>query len=48
VVYAAKGSDVRTVMVGGRVLMKERRLQTLDIEEIMFHVKRMAAEVASA
>jgi 5-methylthioadenosine/S-adenosylhomocysteine deaminase len=48
VVYAAKGSDVRTVMVGGRVLMKERRLQTLDIEEIMFHVKRMAAAVASA
>jgi len=47
VVYAAKGSDVHTVMVGGRLLMKDRQLQTLDIEEIMFHVMRLAAGIAS-
>ncbi len=47
VVYAAKGSDVHTVMVGGRLLMRNRQLQTLDIEEIMFHVKRLTAGIAS-
>jgi len=34
-------------MVGGRLLMKDRQLQTLDIEEIMFHVMRLAAGIAS-
>jgi 5-methylthioadenosine/S-adenosylhomocysteine deaminase len=47
VVYAAKGSDVRTVMVGGRLLVKDRKLQRLDIEEILFHVMRLAAGIAS-
>jgi 5-methylthioadenosine/S-adenosylhomocysteine deaminase len=47
VVYAAKGSDVHTVMVGGRLLMKDRQLQTLDIEEILFHVMRLSAGIAS-
>jgi 5-methylthioadenosine/S-adenosylhomocysteine deaminase len=43
VVYAAKGSDVHTVMVAGRLLLKDRRLQTLDIERIMREVNRLAA-----
>lgn len=43
VVYAAKGSDVHTVMVAGRWLLKNRQLQTLDVEEIMFQVNRMVA-----
>jgi 5-methylthioadenosine/S-adenosylhomocysteine deaminase len=47
VVYAARGSDVHTVMVGGRLLMKNRQLQTLDIEEILFHARRLAAGIAS-
>ena len=45
VVYAAKGSDVHTVMVSGRLLMKDRQLQTLDIEKIMFHVMRLSAGI---
>jgi 5-methylthioadenosine/S-adenosylhomocysteine deaminase len=43
VVYAAKGSDVHTVMVAGRLLLQDRRLQTLDIERIMREVNRLAA-----
>jgi len=47
VVYAAKGSDVRTVMVAGRVLVRERQLQTLDLEEILFQVNRMIPGIGS-
>jgi 5-methylthioadenosine/S-adenosylhomocysteine deaminase len=47
VVYAAKGSDVRTVLVGGQVLMRDRQLQTLDLEEILFHVQRIADAIPS-
>ena len=35
VVYAAKGSDVRTVMVGGRLLVKDRRILTVEMEEVL-------------
>jgi len=47
VVYAAKGSDVHMVMVGGRLLIKDRELQQLDIEEILFHVIRLSTGIAS-
>jgi 5-methylthioadenosine/S-adenosylhomocysteine deaminase len=42
VVYAAKGSDVRMVMVAGRLLLQDRQLQTLDVERIMHYVNRLA------
>ena len=34
-VYAANGSDVRDVIVNGRILMRDRILQTLDVERAM-------------
>jgi len=37
-VYAARAGDVRTVFVNGRPLMLDRRLQTLDEEEIFGQV----------
>jgi 5-methylthioadenosine/S-adenosylhomocysteine deaminase len=43
IVYAAKGSDVRTVVVAGRFLVRDRVLQSLDLEEILFRINRMAA-----
>jgi len=46
VAYAAKGSDVLTVMVAGRLLLQDRQLQTLDIERIMREVNRLAAGIA--
>jgi 5-methylthioadenosine/S-adenosylhomocysteine deaminase len=33
-VYATKASDVRTVIVEGRVIMRDRRLLTLDEDDI--------------
>ena len=38
VVYAAKGSDVQMVMVAGRLLVKDRRVATIDLEEVMDQV----------
>jgi 5-methylthioadenosine/S-adenosylhomocysteine deaminase len=39
-VYAARATDVRTVIVDGRVLMRERQLLTLDKERILAEVDR--------
>ena len=39
-VYAARASDVRTVIVAGRVIMRDRRLLTLDKAEIIRQVNR--------
>lgn len=35
VVYAASGSDVRDVIVSGRILLRNRGLMTMDIREIL-------------
>ena len=45
IVYAAKGSDVQTVMVAGRLLVKDRRVLTVDVEEVMAHVARISSRV---
>lgn len=37
-VYATRASDVQTVVVGGRVIMRDRKLLTLDKEEIVRRV----------
>jgi 5-methylthioadenosine/S-adenosylhomocysteine deaminase len=47
IVYAAKGSDVRTVVVAGQFLVRDRVLQRLDLEEILFRINRMAAAFVS-
>ena len=47
-VYSANGSDVRDVIVNGKILMKDRAFTTLDSEEIMARVKEIAEEIASA
>jgi 5-methylthioadenosine/S-adenosylhomocysteine deaminase len=45
-VYSARGSDVTTVMVAGRLLLDDRRLLTLDVERIMQAVNRLSAGYA--
>ena len=42
VVYAAKSSDVRDVVVDGRVLVKNRQLLHMDVAEIMANVRDVA------
>jgi 5-methylthioadenosine/S-adenosylhomocysteine deaminase len=45
-VYSANGADVKDVIVNGRLLMKDRSIQTLDAEEIMGKVNAISREIA--
>ena len=53
-VYAARGSDVTTVIVNGRVVVRDREILTVDEEEVMERargfgdrVREVMAEVAA-
>ena len=48
VVYAAKGSDVRTTIVNGRVLMHDRVVKTLDAPAVLADAQKMAERVRAA
>jgi len=41
-VYAAQSADVDTVLIDGRVVMEERRVLTVDEEEVMANAERCA------
>jgi 5-methylthioadenosine/S-adenosylhomocysteine deaminase len=45
IVYSASGSDVRDVIVNGRVLMKDRALTGLDVEEVMAKVREISEKI---
>jgi len=44
-VYAVNGSDVNTVFIHGKMVMKDRKLLTLDEEDIMEQVRRIAERI---
>jgi len=46
IVYTAKGSDVTTSIVNGKLIMKDGSLLTMDIENIMKGVNRIADKIA--
>jgi 5-methylthioadenosine/S-adenosylhomocysteine deaminase len=48
VVYAAAGADVQHVLVGGRFLVRDRQLTTIDIESAMADVSAIAAKIRSS
>lgn len=41
-VYAARGADVRHSIIDGRLVMEDRQLLTMDVQEVMDHVRRLA------
>ncbi|AMY10026.1 5-methylthioadenosine/S-adenosylhomocysteine deaminase [Luteitalea pratensis] len=47
-VYAAKGSDVRTTIVNGRVLMHDRVVKTLQAPAVLGDAQKMAERVRAA
>lgn len=44
-VYAARGADVTSVLVGGRIVMKDRRLLTIDLPAAMEAVRRIGRNI---
>jgi 5-methylthioadenosine/S-adenosylhomocysteine deaminase len=47
IVYTAKSSDVRDVVVDGCILVKNRNVLSLDVEEIMARVRTIAGGIKS-
>ena len=47
-VYATHGDDVRTVIVNGKVLMRDRRLRTLNEAAVIAEAKKLADSVRAA
>jgi 5-methylthioadenosine/S-adenosylhomocysteine deaminase len=44
-VYAARGSDVETVVIDGRVVVQDGRILTFDVEAAMDAVHRIARRI---
>jgi 5-methylthioadenosine/S-adenosylhomocysteine deaminase len=44
-VYSANGADVRDVIVDGRILMKDRVFQTIDVQEVMARVREIGWQI---
>jgi 5-methylthioadenosine/S-adenosylhomocysteine deaminase len=44
-VYAARGSDVTTSIINGRIVMENGRILSFDIEKAMDDVNQIAAEL---
>jgi 5-methylthioadenosine/S-adenosylhomocysteine deaminase len=46
--YAVSGADVETVLINGKVVMKNRRLTTIDENEVMEQVRRIARKIGAS
>ncbi len=44
-VYAARGADVKTSIINGRMVMKDRQLLTIDVQAAMKNVRSVAADI---
>ncbi|HKS68614.1 MAG TPA: amidohydrolase [Candidatus Acidoferrales bacterium] len=47
-VYALKASDVRTVIIGGKVVMQDRRMLTLDQPQILAKAREYQQEISAS
>ena len=47
-VYVTRGDDVRTTIVNGKILMRDRRVLTLDAAAVLREARAMAATVRTA
>ena len=47
-VYVTRGDDVRTTIVNGKVLMKDRHVRTLNRSEVIADANRLAQKVRDA
>ncbi|MGD0021805.1 MAG: amidohydrolase [Smithellaceae bacterium] len=44
-VYAARGADVKTSIINGKIVMKNRQLCTMDLNAVMENVSNIAADI---
>jgi 5-methylthioadenosine/S-adenosylhomocysteine deaminase len=44
-VYAARGADVKTSIINGKIVMKDRQLRTIDLPKAMENVRVIAADI---
>jgi 5-methylthioadenosine/S-adenosylhomocysteine deaminase len=44
-VYAARGADVKTSIINGKLVMENRRLLTIDLDEAIRNVRRIAQNI---
>jgi 5-methylthioadenosine/S-adenosylhomocysteine deaminase len=42
------GSDVNTVVIGGRVVMEDRRFRTIDVKALYREIRRAARPIGAA
>ena len=47
-VYATRGDDVRTTIVNGRVVMRDRKVLTLNESAVLAEARTLAAQVRGA
>jgi 5-methylthioadenosine/S-adenosylhomocysteine deaminase len=47
-VYAAQGSDVRSVMVSGRLVVEDRKILSFDLDEVLDRVKWLSRKIKKA
>jgi 5-methylthioadenosine/S-adenosylhomocysteine deaminase len=47
-VYVTRGDDVRTTIVNGRVLMRDRRMLTMDPSTVLGEARELAKQVKAA
>jgi 5-methylthioadenosine/S-adenosylhomocysteine deaminase len=48
IVYVTRGDDVRTTIVNGRILMRDRKMLTLDADRVLADARAYAARVRAA
>jgi 5-methylthioadenosine/S-adenosylhomocysteine deaminase len=46
--YALKGSDVETVVIGGRVVMRDRKVLTVKETEVMVRAREYRKTIAAS
>jgi 5-methylthioadenosine/S-adenosylhomocysteine deaminase len=44
-VYAARGADVKTSIINGKIVMKDRKLRTIDLPTAMKNVRNIAVDI---
>jgi 5-methylthioadenosine/S-adenosylhomocysteine deaminase len=47
-VYTTRGDDVRTTVVNGTVLMREKKVMTLDETAVLAEARSLASQVRKA